>query len=368
MKTLLLHVQSNHGRVEADAFLLKTKLDREYLEDETRPLPVELWHAALIAFASRWGRDAIPRTVRAVVHPENLGVWTRVLRGAPDAASAFEQLDQYGGDEVLTDVWQTAHVEPGRWRGRMVLRSDLLTERDGLCLLARTAELSAIPLLFGLRPGVVTVLPADVERTGAAHEFEVRWQTAPPRALVFGSAAGLVAGAAAASALADVDPLVALGLLGGIATLGATGGGFLLYDQRRRTQSRSQLIRIQTLERMAALRDARERGSKAFHSGTVVAGQYRLGEKLGSGASGAIWEAERLSDGKVVAIKLLRAAVAHDTVAADRLRREASALGLAWHPNVVEVYDEGICPTARAIWRWSGSTASRWRSGCRARS
>ena len=51
-----------------------------------------------------------------------------------------------------------------------------------------------------------------------------------------------------------------------------------------------------------------------------------------------------LSDGKVVAIKLLRAAVAHDTVAADRLRREASALGLSWHPNVVEVYDEGHLP------------------------
>jgi serine/threonine-protein kinase len=46
----------------------------------------------------------------------------------------------------------------------------------------------------------------------------------------------------------------------------------------------------------------------------------------------------------VVAIKLLRAAVAHDTVAADRLRREAAALGLAWHPNVVEVYGDGHLP------------------------
>jgi serine/threonine-protein kinase len=38
---------------------------------------------------------------------------------------------------------------------------------------------------------------------------------------------------------------------------------------------------------------------------------------------------------------LLRTAVAHDTVAADRLRREAAALGLAWHPNVVEVFEDG---------------------------
>jgi serine/threonine-protein kinase len=98
------------------------------------------------------------------------------------------------------------------------------------------------------------------------------------------------------------------------------------------------------LERASALREARERGAAIFREGTVIAGRYRLGPKLGVGASGAIWEATRLADGELVAIKLLRAAVAHDTVAADRLRREAAALGLAWHPNVVEVYDEGHLP------------------------
>jgi serine/threonine-protein kinase len=63
---------------------------------------------------------------------------------------------------------------------------------------------------------------------------------------------------------------------------------------------------------------------------------------MGSGASGVIYEAKRISDGTPVAIKLLRAATAHDSVASDRLRREAEALGLAWHPNVVEVIDHGI--------------------------
>jgi eukaryotic-like serine/threonine-protein kinase len=62
---------------------------------------------------------------------------------------------------------------------------------------------------------------------------------------------------------------------------------------------------------------------------------------MGSGASGVIYEAARISDGLPVAIKLLRAAAAHDAVASDRLRREAEALGLAWHPNVVEVIDHG---------------------------
>jgi serine/threonine-protein kinase len=95
------------------------------------------------------------------------------------------------------------------------------------------------------------------------------------------------------------------------------------------------------LERSVSLRESRERHDSGFHEGVVIAGQYQLTDKLGVGASGTIWEATRLADGTPVAIKLLRAAIAHDTVAADRLRREAAALGLAWHPNVVEVYDDG---------------------------
>src|SRR6185295_13558240 len=49
--------------------------------------------------------------------------------------------------------------------------------------------------------------------------------------------------------------------------------------------------------------------------GSVIAGKYRLGPKLGAGASGVIHQATRLADNAPVAIKLLRAAVAHDTIA-----------------------------------------------------
>ena len=69
---------------------------------------------------------------------------------------------------------------------------------------------------------------------------------------------------------------------------------------------------------------------------------------MGSGATGVIYEAVRISDGLPVAIKLLRAAAAHEAVASDRLRREAEALGLAWHPNVVEVIDQGHLPDGTA--------------------
>jgi serine/threonine protein kinase len=56
----------------------------------------------------------------------------------------------------------------------------------------------------------------------------------------------------------------------------------------------------------------------------------------------------RISDGLPVAMKLLRVAAAHDAVASDRLRREAEALGLSWHPNVVEVIDHGYLPDGTA--------------------
>ena len=155
---------------------------------------------------------------------------------------------------------------------------------------------------------------------------------------MLGGALGMTAATASDAARAAVRraaPALAIGLgLGLLAT----------HEWRRRIQARAHLVRIHALERSQTLRETRDRGTAGFQQGVVVAGQYRLTEKLGVGANGTIWEAERLSDGGLVAVKLLRAAVAHDTVAADRLRREAAALGLAWHPNVVEVFEDGYLP------------------------
>jgi serine/threonine-protein kinase len=344
VKALLLYVQQRHGRAEADAFLLSTKLDRDFLEDETRALSLELWHAALVAFTSRFGRDAIVAIAPTIVDPENLGVWTRVLRGAGDAATAYRQLDHYGGEEVLTDRWRTLECRPGYWRGGVPLRADAEHEKDGLCALARAAELAAVPILFGLRPATVRGLAGDHERSGTiVQELEAEWHEPGRRLVLVGAAAGL---ASSVIGLAIAGP--PLPLAGAIASaavvVGTVGGAVWRTERRRRSSSRAQLTRLMALERAAALREARERGAAIFREGTVIAGRYRLGPKLGVGASGAIWEATRLADGEFVAIKLLRAAVAHDTVASDRLRREAAALGLAWHPNVVEVYDEGHLP------------------------
>jgi len=340
LKSLYAYVQSEHGPAEADAFLARTKLDREYLSDETRLVPIELWHTALVSFAARWGRDAIAKTAPHVVGPENLGVWTHVLRGADGAAQAFLRLDHFGGDQVWTERWRTLHTAPGLWRGSIRIREDAAHEQDGLCALAREADLSALPLLFGLPLGRVSRIPSSDTRDQRV--FEVRFSEPDTRPALIGALTGAF-GAGTGSWLIDGTQQVLLHMLLG-AGIGVVGGMLFTHEQRRRAQSRAQLVRIHTLERTATLRERRERGSIAFQAGLVLAGQYRLTEKLGIGANGTIWEAERLANGELVAVKMLRAAVAHDTIAADRLRREAAALGLAWHPNVVEVYEDGHLP------------------------
>ena len=340
IKSLYAYVLREHGPAEADAFLLRTKLDRDYLSDETRLIPVELWHVALVAFASRWGRDAIAKTAPHVVGADNLGVWTHVLRGADGPAQAFNRLDHFGSDQVWTERWRTLLSAPGVWRGSIRHRDDAAHEQDGLCELARSADLSAIPMLFGLPLGVVKRVPDRDSRDQRV--FEVRFQEQSRTLTLGGGALGGLSGALGAwMTSSSVDR--ALDLLVGT-SVGALAGTLWAHERRRRAQSRAQLVRIHALERTATLRERRERGSLGFQEGLVLAGQYRLTEKVGVGANGTIWEAERLADGELVAVKMLRAAVAHDSIAADRLRREAAALGLAWHPNVVEVYEDGHLP------------------------
>lgn len=342
LKTLYLFVQEAHGPADADAFLRTTRLDREYLQDETRLVSVDLWHSALVAFAARFGQIALRETTHAVVHPENLGVWTHVLRAADRVLDAYRSLDQFGGDNAWTEQWRTIEARPGHWRGHIQLGTDSGPQGDGLCALARSAELAAIPLMFGVSQADVSLhwVCRDQERV---QEFEVCWRE-PARVMpsAIGAPLGALLGVGAAASIgSDVSPALLAGLgLGVGLSLGALWG----HERSRRAQSSTQVTRIRALERAAALREARERGEIGFYDGQVIGGQYRLGGKLDAGGSGAIWEAERLSDGQAVAIKLLRAALAHDSVAADRLRREADALGLAWHPNVVEVYDEGHLP------------------------
>jgi serine/threonine protein kinase len=78
----------------------------------------------------------------------------------------------------------------------------------------------------------------------------------------------------------------------------------------------------------------------ALEAGAVV-GPFRLRRRLGEGAAGIVWLAERERDGLLVALKLLRPGVAGDETARRRFAREARAAAEVQHPHLVPVLDAG---------------------------
>ncbi|HEU4404266.1 MAG TPA: serine/threonine-protein kinase [Polyangiaceae bacterium] len=352
LKSLYLYVRDAHGAGEADDLLARLELSSSDLANETRPVSMALWLAALEAFAGKYGKEALAETWRGVIHPDNLGVWMRVLRGVTSPEGAFRQLDGLGSEEVRTGRWETMDCSTGHWRGRVYLTHDPRFEREGLLSLARAAELKGVPALFGLGPGNVKLLTNErhtfASRTNSAfQEYVVDWQAEPVRGR---ERIWVALGAATVGATAGlITP--ALGLLGALG--GAAAGAFGVERARKAKlealAQEGQRVRLAALERGTQLREVpQNKGTVRYEEGSVVAGAYRLGAQLGSGANGVIHAAVRLSDQTPVAIKLLRLAVAHDAVASDRLRREAEAMGLAWHPNVVELYDHGMLPDGTA--------------------
>ncbi len=74
---------------------------------------------------------------------------------------------------------------------------------------------------------------------------------------------------------------------------------------------------------------------------TLVAGRYRLLERLGSGGMADVWCAEDAMLDRRVALKFLHERFAQDEQFVERFRREASAAAGLQHPNVVGVFDRG---------------------------
>jgi eukaryotic-like serine/threonine-protein kinase len=75
--------------------------------------------------------------------------------------------------------------------------------------------------------------------------------------------------------------------------------------------------------------------------GDVVDRRYTLKREIDRGGIGAVFEAEHRYTGRAVAIKLLTSEHAPNPESQERLLREARALTLARHPNVVTALDAG---------------------------
>ena len=76
-----------------------------------------------------------------------------------------------------------------------------------------------------------------------------------------------------------------------------------------------------------------------------MAGRYRLGQLLGTGGMGQVFEARHLMTGRQVALKRIAASsVAAHPDLERRVLMEASACGAVDHPNVVQILDGGWTP------------------------
>jgi serine/threonine-protein kinase len=75
--------------------------------------------------------------------------------------------------------------------------------------------------------------------------------------------------------------------------------------------------------------------------GKILLGKYVVLGGLGAGAMGTVYEAENLSVGKHVALKILRREYVGSEEVIGRFQREARAAARIGHPNIVDVLDMG---------------------------
>jgi eukaryotic-like serine/threonine-protein kinase len=92
----------------------------------------------------------------------------------------------------------------------------------------------------------------------------------------------------------------------------------------------------------AAPDGATRRGAGTGERRTVnVLGHYRLIRKLGEGAMGTVYQAEDVTDGRIVAVKVLKKEMAGRPTAVSRFDREAQMMAHIDHPNVLRSYEVG---------------------------
>ena len=83
-------------------------------------------------------------------------------------------------------------------------------------------------------------------------------------------------------------------------------------------------------------------GSAPIAVGSLLGGRYRLTAYLGAGGMATIFRGVDESLGRTVAVKVLHAHLVHDASLLERFRTEARHAASLLHPNIVNVFDQGV--------------------------
>jgi len=89
----------------------------------------------------------------------------------------------------------------------------------------------------------------------------------------------------------------------------------------------------------------RRAGEAAVRKGASIAGRYQVRAEIARGSMARVYEAEQVSVGRKVALKVINREFAKDSQALARFRREAAVLAKIDHPNIVTVHDIGTTAT-----------------------
>ena len=74
---------------------------------------------------------------------------------------------------------------------------------------------------------------------------------------------------------------------------------------------------------------------------SLAGGRYQLGQLVGRGGMADVTVATDTRLGRTVAVKIMRADFATDSIFLERCRREAHSVAQMNNPNIVNIYDSG---------------------------